>query len=184
MCVLYICVVYVCVWCVGVVNIIYFSASFVNLYSLESQGRVTVRIGYIMVACRRDYGSSLVLTGGWRPTVMWVAPSLCPHKRSWKKWALPSTFLPFTLSGQFFYPVAASTPSLSDTRTSFICLQRLTEDQQLSRIAPGTRWGRSGTQPTVNLLFCSCNPFSVLLSANGSGCFRVPATVTSLQDEL
>jgi hypothetical protein len=49
---------------VGVVNIIYFSASFVNLYSLESQGRVTVRIGYIMVACRRDYGSSLVLTGG------------------------------------------------------------------------------------------------------------------------
>ena len=103
---------------------------------------------------------------------------------------MPSTFLPFTLSGQFFYPVAASTPSLSDTRTSFICLQRLTEDQQLSRIAPGTRWGRSGSQPhglsseSVNLLFCTCNPFSVLLAANGSGCCRAPATVTSLQDEL
>ena len=44
----------------------------------------------------------------------------------------------FTLVGNIIYPVAASTPSFSYTRTSFIWLQRLTEDQQLSRIAPGT----------------------------------------------
>lgn len=176
----------ICIWCC-----IYIFISFVNLYSLKSQWRASIMIGYIMVSCGRHYRSSLVLTGGWRPTLMWVAPSLSsPYKRSWKKQVLPSIFLPFTLSGQFIYPVAASTPSFSDTRTSFIWLQRLTEDHQLSRIASGTRWGRSGSQPhglsseSVNLLFCTCNPFSVLLAANGSGCCRAPATVTSLQDEL
>ena len=64
----------ICIWCC-----IYIFISFVNLYSLKSQWRASIMIGYIMVSCGRHYRSSLVLTGGWRPTLMWVAPSLSPH---------------------------------------------------------------------------------------------------------